>query len=286
MTAALARWWFAPMPRARIAWLRRIAYGFLFVDLLLTTAWVRDHATTPTDLYAPLLVGRLLPLPVPTPAVVWAVFAGVLVAAAAGLSGRAPRLVGWAVLALYLQWMVIAFSYGKVDHDRFGFLVLLAVLPTVGAASTRDRTVDEASGWAIRCVQVACVATYLFAVWGKLRFGGVEWLGSAALLGAVLRRGTAIGDVLATRPWTLVAAQWVIVVAELLSPLLLVRGRLGRVAVLVAYAFHAAVFLTVRIVFLPHCVAMLAFLPLERLGRQAAPSDAGVSLAASSSMAR
>jgi hypothetical protein len=48
-----------------------------------------------------------------------------------GATGRAPRLLGWTIFVLYFEWMIIAMSYGKVDHDRFAFLVALAVLPTV-----------------------------------------------------------------------------------------------------------------------------------------------------------
>lgn len=272
---ALVRWWCSPVPRARIAWLRRIAYAFIWIDVLFTTSWIRSHGEVAGALYQPLFIGRLLPLPTPTPAIRTGVLVLLLGLSAAGaLTTRAPRLVGAAVAALYLEWMVIGFSYGKVDHDRFAFLVLLAVLPTVGRATTRDHEPDEAAGWAVRCVQVAAVATYFLAAWAKLRFGGLAWLDSATLLRAVLRRGTELGDLLADHPWTLHAAQYGIVAAELTSPVLLVPGRLGRVALGVAYAFHLLVYATVRIIFLPHLVAMLAFLPLERLRRGAPPAAA------------
>ena len=80
----------------------------------------------PGELYQPLLIGRLLPFPTPGPALVYGVFAGLLAAAAVAATGRLPRLAGTAVALLYLQWMLIAMSYGKVDHDRFGLLVALA----------------------------------------------------------------------------------------------------------------------------------------------------------------
>ncbi len=52
------RWWFAPVPLARIAVVRVIAYLFIPVDVFLTTAWVKAHADVPTEWYAPLLIGR------------------------------------------------------------------------------------------------------------------------------------------------------------------------------------------------------------------------------------
>ena len=263
--SALTRWWFAPVPRARIAVLRRLAYLFVFVDVLLTTSWIGSHNRTPLSLYQPLLIGRLLDLPTPTSAFVDGVKVALLVAAGLGLLGRAPRLLGWLVFGLYLEWMVIGFSYGKVDHDRLSFLVLLAVLAICGPATLRDQEPDDGAGWAVRCIQVACVFTYFLAALAKLRFGGIAWLDSATLLRAVIRRGTSIGDVLADNPRTLHVGQYALVAAELASPALLVRGRIGRTALLIAAAFHAAVFLTIRIIFLPHLVAMAAFLPLERL---------------------
>ena len=135
---ALGRWWFEPLPVARIAWLRTFFYSFVFVDVLLTTSWVARHGAVSTMLYEPLLVGRALPLPQPTRTVV--VLTAIVLLAAAGIAaaGRLPRLAGSVVAATYFVWMVIAFSYGKVDHDRFAFLVALCVLPTVGRAHWRD----------------------------------------------------------------------------------------------------------------------------------------------------
>ncbi len=108
-------------------------------DLVIFTPWVRAHADTPGDLYKPLLIGRLLALPTPGPLLVHTVFWLLLMLALAAASGRAPRLLGWPVFLLYFEWMIIAMSYGKVDHDRFGLLVALAVLPVAGRARHADR---------------------------------------------------------------------------------------------------------------------------------------------------
>ena len=54
-------------------------------------------------------------------------------------------------------WMLVAMSYGKVDHDRFAFLVALAVLPTVRRARHGDRSLNESAGWAIRVTQIAVI---------------------------------------------------------------------------------------------------------------------------------
>ncbi|MFN2588043.1 MAG: hypothetical protein ABR613_07995, partial [Actinomycetota bacterium] len=148
----LAAWWFAPLPRRRVAWLRVFLYSFVVVDILWLRPWVADYGLVPGDRYQPLMIGRLLPLPTPTPLIVEVVKYSLLACAVVAASGRFVRLAGILVFGLYLEWMVIAFSYGKVDHDRVAFLVALAVLPTVGKISWRDKTSDEKAAWAIRCI--------------------------------------------------------------------------------------------------------------------------------------
>jgi hypothetical protein len=219
-------------------------------------------------LYQPTLLRAWLHLPAPTPVYVHVLEAVLVASALVAATGRLPRLLGLAVALLYLEWMVVAFSYGKVDHDRFGFLVLLFVLPTVGRARQGDRTPSEAAGWAVSMTVLAVVATYFLSAFAKLRFGGLDWVDGATLTRAVVRRGTAVSTPLLDHAWVLHAFQYVLVGVELLvSPLLLVRWRDERVTwLLVAgfYGFHVMTFLTITIVFLPHCVALLALLPLER----------------------
>lgn len=259
-------WLFLPLPVGRVAALRTLAYLFIPLDLLLFTPWALWHKDVPGELYMPLLVGRVLPFPVPDASLVVGTFGALLVLSVVAATGRAPRLLGGAVFLLYFQWMLIAMSYGKVDHDRFAFLVALAVLPTVGVARWGDRSPSERAGWALRVVQLAVVATYFLAAWAKLRFGGVGWVNSATLTWAVMRRGTMFGDWLMAVPGAMVAMQWFIMAFELSSPVILfVSERVRRRLVACLYAFHAGVYATLTIAFWPHLVAMAAFLPLERV---------------------
>lgn len=281
---ALSSWWCAPLPRARVAWMRHIAYAFIFIDVLFTTSWVALHRNVPTELYRPLAIARLLHLPAPTHDIVIAVEVILLLAAGIAATGRLHRLAGWTVFGAYLTWMFIAMSYGKVDHDRVAFLVALAVLPTAGAARISDPAEDEAAGWALRMVQVAVMLTYFLAAFAKLRYGGFGWVNSATLTRAVIRRGTDLGRPLADYPDLLRAVQWGLVGFELTSPLLLVRGVIGRVYLAGAAFLHIVTFLTITIIFLPHVVALLAYLPLERLWRRrattASPADTSGTAAA------
>jgi hypothetical protein len=273
-TPLTPRWWFRPVPLARIAVFRVIAYLFIPVDVFLTTAWVRAHADVPTAWYQPLRIGELLHLPVPTHTVVVVVQWALVVAALAAATGRAPRLLGVAVLLLYGEWMVIAMSYGKVDHDRIAFLVALAVLPTIGRARFRDRRSSEAAGWAMAAVLVTVMLTYFLAAWAKMRFGGFDWATGSTLTRAVVRRGTDLSMWTLDVPWLLTAAQWVMLAFEFAAPLmLLVRSDRARIA-LVAFllGFHVMVYAGVGIIFLPHCIAILSILPWERLSAARRPT--------------
>ena len=260
------RWLFEPVPKGRVAAFRTLVYLFVAADMVIFTPWVRAHAGTPGSLYQPLLAGRLLRLPVPTALIVHAVFWVLLVVTLAAATGRAPRLLGWTVFLLYFEWMIIAMSYGKVDHDRFGFLVALAVLPTCGRARHGDPAPTEAGGWALRVTQIAVICTYFLAAFAKMRFGGPHWGTSSVLAQAIIRRGTPLADLIAPVPGLLILSQFGIIAFELLSPLVfVVPRRLRGWVVAFFYSFHLATFATITISFMPHLVAMTSFLPLERV---------------------
>jgi hypothetical protein len=271
------RWWFRPVPLARIAVFRVIAYLFIPIDVFVTTAWVRAHANVPTAWYAPLLIGNLLHLPTPTHTVVLVVQWALVIAAVAAATGRAPRLLGVAVFLLYSEWMVIAMSYGKVDHDRISFLVALAVLPTIGRARFRDRRSSEAAGFAMAAVLIAVMLTYFLAAWAKIRFGGWDWPTGATIARAVVRRGSVFSDWTLNVPYLLPAVQWAMIIGELTAPLLLLvrtdRVRVGLVFFLLG--FHVITYLGLGIVFLPHCIAILSILPWERLTARLPQTQAG-----------
>ncbi|GLW67028.1 hypothetical protein Arub01_52710 [Actinomadura rubrobrunea] len=262
------RWWYAPVPRARVAWLRLLAYGFLPVDMLLFTNSTLAHARLPEDLYQPVRLARWLHLPAPTPGAMYALLVVTLAAGLVAATGRiAPRLTGLVAACGYLWWVTISMSYGKVDHDHLALVVALFVLPTVGRARLGDPTPCEASGWSVRCVQVAVIAAYFLSAWAKIRIGGFpDWPNGSTVQWALSRRGTPLGRTLIDHPLPLKAGQWIMFVAELASPLLLfARGRPLYAGVAFFAGFHLVTYALLSIHFLPHAIWLLAFLPLERL---------------------
>jgi len=288
LTRRWSRWWLAPVDEGRIRVLRLLAYAFIPVDVLLTTGWIAQHRYLPRELYQPLLLGRLLHVPVPTAGLVWVVGTATVVLAAVGVLATARRwstvtVVGWALAVAYLWWMLIGQSYGKVDHDRFGYLVLLFVLPTVRSSASAERRASEAAGWAIRMIQVGVVATYSLAAWAKFRFGGWGWANGATLARAMLRRPTGLTTWMLDEPGLLHGLQWFTLALELGTVVLLAaRPRLVYAIVGLLFAFHLATFGALGIIFLPHLVALTAFLPLERLLRSEGRAHHEPSVAAGS----
>ena len=261
----VGRWLFAPMPLARVAWLRIAVYLFVVVDVLLlhTSGWYHGYADPVW--YQPLVMGRILHLPAASVPLVDVLKWLCVGASIAALSGRFPRVLGWTVAVCWIWYQYVAFSYGKVDHDRGDFVVALLLLPTVGLAHLSDRRQSEAAGFALRAVQLAAIATYFLSAWAKLRFGGIDWVNSATMVRAVVRRGTPWAQWLLEAPWTLHAFQWVLFTAEITSPVIFfVSERWRRRLVGAWYLFHAMTYAAITIAFWPHLVMMLAFLPLEQ----------------------
>ena len=261
----LQRWLFEPVPLARVATLRLLVFAFVVVDVLLlhTSGWY--HGWADPVWYEPLVMGDVLHLPAATVLLVQVLKWGCVLAALAAMTGRAPRLLGWLVAGCWIWYQYVAFSYGKVDHDRADFVVALALLPTVGLAHLSDQRRSEAAGFALRAVQLAAIATYFLSAWAKIRFGGWDWVNSATMVRAVVRRGTPMAQWLLEVPWTLHWFQWVLMGAELTAPVIfLLSERWRRRVVAGWFVFHAMTYGAITIAFWPHLVMMLAFLPLER----------------------
>lgn len=268
LTRRATGWFFQPVALGRVAVMRFLAGAFIWVDWWWYMPWIIGHRHLPGELYQPLFIGRVLPLPVPSYWLVVGTLVALLAASVPMMFGKAPRLFGWIVAVAYFEWMIIAMSYGKVDHGKFGFLLLLFLLPTMPKAKWGDRrSLSEHVGWGFNLVQIGVVCTYFFAAWAKFRYGGFEWVNSATMTWAVIRRGTEFSNWLLDFPWLLRLSQWGIVGFELLSPVVMfvAAKRLKYGIVAFFYLFHLTVFLAVEISFLPHMVAMACFLPLERI---------------------
>jgi hypothetical protein len=263
--------WFAPVrPDARIAVLRTVLYLFVILDI---NAFVRDPMplSRQPELYAPLLIARILHLPAPSLPLTVTLYAVLTAACLVAATNRLPRSLGVVVAAAFTWWTAIGMSYGKVDHDHLALVVALWTLPTAGVVADRwrARTVSAQSGWVLRCIQIAVIATYFLSALTKIRSGGwslTSWPNSAILAWAIVRRPHGLGQFLLPYPGLLRVMQWASFCAELASVVVLwLRGRALLAAAVFWLSFHVFTVTVLYIHFAPTLVCWLAFAPLERL---------------------
>ena len=256
------RYWFDPVPAERVDVFARIVAATVLFTVFVTDQWNTIHEHAPRDFYRPVLLARVLHLGPPTSATMTALRIVLAVGAVWMFTRRAPRAAAASVFVSYVVWLLWAFSWSKVDHDRLTIVVALLVLaltPRVGAA------VEQLSGWALRVVQVVFVLAYPFSAWAKIRFGGWGWMSSATFARAIVRRGSSLGDALLSHPGLLVAGQWAFIAFEVVTLVLLFprAPRWLRVAALIGvFLLHLMTFLMIGISFLPHTICLTAFLPL------------------------
>jgi len=268
---AARTWWFRPEPVARVAVLRTLVYLYVPLDLFVRTATVVPHSYGSPDLYKPVDVLALLNQPAPVPWFAQTLRIVIITTSLLAAAGLWPRMLGVVVAIAYADWTCLAMSYGKVDHDHLAILVAVAVLPTIGDVSWRSPGRSEAAGWALRCIEIAVVATYFLAACAKIRFGGWHWADGAIFAWAIVRRGTDLARPMLHHPLILLLSQWGLLLLEASTPaLLFVRQRWRTLGVVVLLSFHLMTWLMITIDFAPLVVCLLAFLPLERVAVVAA----------------
>lgn len=267
---AVERFLVPALPRARVAWLRLLLAAFALFDATRLTDDVLSHVHA-GPFWQPTLLGRLLHLPPPTTATAGLALAAMALGFVLLLPRRTRLLAGWLSSLGYLPWNLWSTGFGYVAHDHMAIVVAMVVLLTVGRADYDDQRPCRRAGWAVRCVQVATVATYTGSAVSKWVRSGTpwEWANGAVTVWALTRRGSAFGDGVGRYPAFLVAVQWAVVLCEFAAPVVLwLRGRWLWCAVGAAGLFHLMTWLTLDIHFLPTVVCWAAFLPLERLGRR------------------
>lgn len=267
VASAVQRYWFPALPAARLAVFSRIIHLTVLLTVFRFDRWVADHAFAPRPFWQPVAVARWVGLPAPTPGTMALLQWVIGVSAVVAIIGVGPivwrRAVNLVVACSYLTWVVWAFSFSKVDHDRLTIVValfVLAIVPGVG------RGPDRLAGWALRTVQVAFVLAYPLSAFTKLRKSGIGWISSAVFARAIVRRGSEFGDWFADRPSLLRAGQAAFITFEFLAVFALRRtGRLRVIVLVGVVALHLFTYAAVGIHFLPHTICITAFLPLERL---------------------
>lgn len=271
----LGDWWFAPAPAKKLAALRIAVGAFALLYTILRLPELAAVAQLPAASFQPVGLARLLPGPLPAPAVL-AIAIAACVLLAAFTAGLAYRVTA-PLAALALLWtFTMRSSWGQLFHTE-DLLVLhviaLACAPAADAwALSRPRAPAEAGyGWPIRLLAVLTCATYLVAGIAKLRLAGLDWLSGDQLRDQIAvdnLRKVLLGDgsaplaaPLLGHPRLLAAGAVIALTVELTAPLALLGGKIARAWAVSAWLFHVAVVLAMWVVF-PYPLLGVPFLPL------------------------
>ena len=281
---ALARWWqaywFRPVPVRRLAVLRILVAAYVVQDLLLGR-WMLRYATVSEEFYEPIHVIRLLSLPRLGPEELTALYIVLVGAALCAFVGLATRPALTVAAPLYIYWYATFYSYGEVSNSRTAVamaLIVLAIAPA-GRAYSLDSYLarrrgkplveedDEVAGWAFQVLTVLLVYMYFFAGLTKLRVTGFDWLYSGAFERGIADEGAAPALWLAgNHLWLVWAMALGVLVFELCSPILLIRGRLRQWYAGIAVLFHIGSLVLLRMDFLGMALICAAVvLNLERI---------------------
>ncbi len=200
--AACERFFFAPVPSARLGAFRALVCGVALYDVLLYANVVWNDAAavsagTIARPWTPIYLFALLgvqPIGTETANVVFWTGVIALSCGALGLFARVSCLLG--AIAFY-AWTGYAYSFGKPHHDKVALAFTLAALPfaRVGLAVSLDALLARwrrrelpqfTSGMPIRLCMVTLAIGYCGAGSAKLLLGGADWFNGYTLQGIML----------------------------------------------------------------------------------------------------
>lgn len=285
-------WFYAPMPRERLALLRILLGGYSWLYLVTRAGHLNRVTDYAANAFAPVGVVNVLSQPL-SPFWVHATYGAAVLTGAAFVLGLWHRVLA-PLFALLLLWVTsYRHSWGMIFHtDNLMVLhvLLLALAPAADAyawrpaflAGVQGRPHDDTQaaagcyGWAVRAISLVTLVTYVFAGIAKLENTGLQWA-----LGDALREQIAydavrkieLGSIHSPIAGWMVRTAWLFpllgaftMLVELGAPLALIGTRWAMGWSIAAWLFHVGVLASMAIVF-PYPLSGCAFLslfPLER----------------------
>jgi predicted DCC family thiol-disulfide oxidoreductase YuxK len=285
--AAWDRFWFAPIPLARLGSWRALVCAVALYDVLLYAGTVlRDarlvDAGSTDRSWNPIYLFDLLgvqPIGVATAQLVLGAAIVTLALGAVGLWSRTCCLLGG---LLFVYWTGLAYSFGKPHHDKIALTFALLALPwspagarisvdAILAAFRRarrgepeppaDRTTAAAP---LRLAQVTIAIGYCAAGLSKLWLGGLAWFNGYTLQGILLAHDNGAAR------WFASSVAWCrfqsvgLVVTQAAFPLLFVLPKLRWFFLPSATLFHLVTWVTMDTgAYMRLWLLLAAFLPLE-----------------------
>jgi hypothetical protein len=273
------RFWFPEVPLERVAIFRIAITAFALIDVVFVSNYMIGYTEVDPLFFDPIYLLRVGTFPVPSSGT-YLVMSGIMaISLFCALVGYRARLALAVAAPLYLYHWALFNSWGKVNHGKIPAIFALFVLIVAPAAARlsvdtwrRSRTsavrsaTDPIAGWALRVVAVVIVCAYLFSVYSKLRNTGVSWAWEPVLLPYMQFGEGWAHEFLAANPQLLVVMQFVTLLAEAASVLLLTGNRAIRNVLLPILAmFHLGSYYLLETEFFAYLVCYLVFFDTERL---------------------
>jgi hypothetical protein len=239
---AWRRIWFSPEPPLNLEAARWLVFGVLAADIWIRRATYRGLVDRAPELWDPislLAVIRVIePHPVLVETLLWTVWLGV----AATLLRLLPRTAGIATAIAGLLLVLMANSFGKIDHNQQLVVIMAGVLAVapIPSSSAGDSLRFR---WPVQLCRAAFGLMLLGASLSKLRDSGLDWVFTSNLrnilaMENLLLRDPPLQDValwLASDPvlWQSAAAGTILGEAALIVAVL-VRNPLIRIPAVIA----------------------------------------------------
>jgi hypothetical protein len=284
-------WFYAPVPRERLALLRILIGAYTWIYLVSRAAHLNRVTDYAASAFAPVGIVSVLSEPL-SPFWVHATYVAAVLTGAAFVAGLWHRVLA-PVFALLLLWVTsYRHSWGMIFHtDNLMVLhvLVLALAPAADAHAWRPAFLGKLAsapldtpavagryGWALRTISLVTLVTYVLAGIAKLENTGLHWA-----LGDALREQIAydavrkieLGSIYSPFAGWMVRTAWLFpilgaftMVVELGAPLALIGTRWAAGWSIAAWSFHVGVLASMAIVFaypLSGC-AFLSLFPLER----------------------
>jgi hypothetical protein len=277
----LSRWWFASAPAERLAAVRIFVGVFALAWVVGRLGELSAVARLGASHFHPVGVVRVLDAPLP-PALAVGIAIATALLLVAFVCGWRYRVTAPLAAAGLLWTLTYRNAWGMVFHTE-NLLVLhviaLACAPAADVWSLDrkherlSRTTPPAAGygWALKLLLAITAVTYVLAGIAKLRIAGLDWLAGEQLRNQIAidnLRKAVLGDMIAPlgtlfldHPAGFTVFSIATMILELVAPIVLLGGRIGRLWALAAWSFHAGVVLLMNIWF-PYPLLGLAYLPV------------------------
>ncbi len=283
---ALAAYWHAPAPAARLGALRIVTGLFASVYVAARLVYFGSYNKLGPPQFKPIGVVSLLEAPLP-PTATWTLAIAAVVSGAAFTAGWRYRLTGPLFGALLLWVFTYRSSWGMIFHTEnllAMHVVALALAPGAADALSIDANrlaVAPAPsgryGWPIRLMCAVTVLAYFIAGVTKLRTSGLAWVTSDLLQNYVaydaIRKAelgsvhSALGGYLAEHhPSVFQPAAAFSLAMELAAPAAMLHRRIAAWWVASAVLFHAGVLAVMAILF-PYPLFVIGFASFFRVER-------------------